>query len=494
MTRSAAEVSARFSCGRILRDLRDTDGHRSGLGWMGTPRATDHGPRRLLRAARGDRPPGFNRGVRGVQDGRPVKIAIVGGGVSGLTAAYLLHRAHDVELFDANDYAGGHANTVVVPDPHTPGRQIPLDVGFIVYNEPTYPGFSRLLRELEVETQPSDMSFSVRCEEDGLEFSSRGIRGYLAQRRNLFSGSHLRMLFDFARFQRDARRALRRDDLHDLSFSEYLDRRGFNEVFRERLIVPLLSSTWSNSPASIMGFPAHYLFRFLEQHGVLAPNSIPDWRWLRGGSRTYVERMVQHLPVGSVHLATPIREVSRAAGGQVQVAPVHGDARVFDAVVLASHADEALSMLGDASTEEREALAGFRYEPNHVVLHTDERLLPRRERARAAWNYHSATRGSLDREALTMTYDLNRLQGIDSPVRYCVSTNPESRIDPAKVLARFDYQHPVFTSETPRAQRALEAVNGTGGVYFAGAYQGYGFHEDGLQSAVRVAQRLGVQW
>ena len=220
-----------------------------------------------------------------------MRVGVVGGGVSGLVAAYLLSRKHQVQLFEANERAGGHANTVTVTRPD--GSELPLDVGFIVYNERTYPGFSRLLAELGVETQASDMSFSVRCEEEDFEFSSRGVRGYLAQPRNLLRPSHYRMLWDVVRFQRDARRALRRDEGHDLSFAEYLDQRRFSEAFRRRLIVPLLASTWSNAPAHILTFPAHYLFRFLETHGVLAANSIPEWRWVKGGSRTYVDRLMR---------------------------------------------------------------------------------------------------------------------------------------------------------------------------------------------------------
>ncbi|MGE3962419.1 MAG: NAD(P)/FAD-dependent oxidoreductase [Dehalococcoidia bacterium] len=420
-----------------------------------------------------------------------MRIAIVGAGVSGLVAAYLLRREHQVQIFEANAYAGGHANTVMVTAED--GRELPLDVGFIVYNERTYPGFTRLLAELGVESQASDMSFSVRCEEEDFEFSSRGARGYLAQPRNLLRPSHYRMLLDVVRFQRDARRALRRDEGHDISFDEYLERRGFSQVFRQRLIVPLLASTWSNAPSNILSFPAHYLFRFLETHGVLAPNSIPEWRWVKGGAQSYIARLLATLPEGTLNLAAPVAGVSRSAEG-VSLDLGEGDVRAFDAVVLACHSDQALAMLHDADEEERGALGGLRYQPNRVVLHTDAHFLPRREAARAAWNYHAETSRTLDLDTLTMTYDLNRLQGMDGETHYCVSTNPSSALDESKVIASFDYSHPVFEAGTIAAQARLRQLNGRRQTYFAGAYLGYGFHEDGLQSGVEVARLLGVQW
>jgi uncharacterized protein len=429
-------------------------------------------------------------------------IAIVGAGISGLTAAYLLRQRHRVQIFEASHYAGGHANTVTVPGPD--GEGVPLDVGFIVYNERTYPGFTRLLRELGVETQRSEMSFSVRFEDDGFEFSSRGARGFFAQPRNALRPAHWRLLLDVMRFQRDARRALRRGELRDLSFAEYLDSRRFSRVFRERLIVPLLSSTWSNAPASILGFPAHYLFAFLETHGVLAPNSVPEWRWIRGGARTYVHRLLSTLSEGSLHLATPIAGVTRCEEG-VTLDLGGDDQRTFDAVVLACHADQARALLRDADEAEATALEGLRYEPTRVVLHTDARLLPRSRHARAAWNYHAQSSRGPEANTLTMTYDLNRLQGFGAPggdagrecwggVQYCVSTNPGDSVDPASVLAEFEYAHPVYSHRTLASQERLRALNGTRRTYFAGAYLGYGFHEDGLQSGVEVARLLGVDW
>lgn len=416
-------------------------------------------------------------------------VAVIGSGVSGLVTAYLLRRKHRVELFEQDSRAGGHANTVVVSTDH---GDLPLDVGFIVYNERTYPGFSRLLRELDVETQPSDMSFSARIESNGFEFSSRGIRGYLAQRQNILNPVHLRMLLDVLRFQRDARRVIANDEMHGVSFKEYLEHRSFGRAFRERLIVPLVAATWSNAPVDILRFPVNYLFRFLEQHGVLAPNAIPEWRWLCGGSRSYVQRILGMLDDGSVHLGERVVRVTRKSEG-VLLTSAGGLERDFDAVVLACHADDALALLSDPSEEEAQVLGHFHTLPNRVMLHTDPRLLPRHEWARAAWNY-LISEDSRDSKTLTMTYDLKRLQSLDSAEHYCVSVNPGDRVAPERVLAEFSYRHPVYTIETLEAQRRLLMLNGTRSTYFVGAYQGYGFHEDGVQAGIRVADRFGVAW
>ena len=419
-----------------------------------------------------------------------MRIAVIGGGVSGLVATYLLQRAHDVELFEARATAGGHANTVLVRE--TSGKHVPLDVGFVVYSERTYPTFRRLLEELDVETRQSDMSFGVSCEDDGFEYSSRGLRGYLGNSRNPFNLRRAWMGLDVLRFQRNARRALRADLYHDMPFEEYLRRGHYSSAFRERVIVPLIASTWSNSPADVLAFPTNYLFRFLEQHGVLSLYSVPEWRSVYGGARSYVEALLRTLDPARVHLGAAVAGVTREAEGACVALP-GGATQHFDAVVLACHADQALALLGDASPEERAALGGFRYAQNHAVLHTDERVLPTREHTRAAWNYHRSGREGFP-ATLTMTYDLNRLQHIDGPTTYCVSVNPGDRIDPARVLAEFDYAHPVYSLQTLEAQRRVEALQGARGTYFAGAHLGYGFHEDGACSGIEVAARLGVQW
>ena len=417
-------------------------------------------------------------------------IAVIGGGVSGLVTTYLLQRKHHVELFEQRDTAGGHANTVVTRN--DAGEEVALDVGFIVYNEHTYPVFSRLLRELGVETRSSNMSFGVRSEDDDFEYSSRGWRGYLGSPRNLFNLRRAIMGLEMLRFQRDARDVLRRDLLHDVPFEEYLRRGRYSRDFRERIIVPLIASTWSNAPADVLAFPTNYLFRFLDQHGVLALHSIPEWRWIVGGARKYVEAILRTIDPASIHRGTSIARVTRQRGGACVALP-NGEERHFDAVVLACHADQALALLGDSSPEEREALGGFTYAQNHVVLHTDERVLPRRESARAAWNYHRIEHEGFP-TTLTMSYDLNRLQGLSGSTTYCVSVNPGENIDPARVIAAFDYAHPVYSLRTLEAQQRVRALQGKRQTYFAGAHLGYGFHEDGTRSGVEVAESLGVHW
>ena len=365
-------------------------------------------------------------------------IAIIGGGVSGLVAAYLLQRQHHVELFEARDTLGGHANTVVTSN--EAGEEVALDVGFVVYNQRTYPVFSQLLRELNVETRPSDMSFGVSSDVGDFEYSSRGWRGYLGSPSNLFSIRRAIMGLDVLRFQRSARD----------------------------------------------------VFRFLDQHGVLALHSIPEWRWIVGGARKYVEAILRTIDPTRIHAGTRITGVTRQSGGAC-VRLTGGEERHFDAVVLACHADQALALLSDHSPEEREALGGFAYARNHVVLHTDERILPRRSSARAAWNYHRSEREGVPK-ALTMSYDLNRLQGLSGPTTYCVSVNPGANVDPARVIAEFDYAHPVYSLRTLEAQQRLRALQGQRQTYFAGAHLGYGFHEDGARSGMEVAHSLGVDW
>lgn len=417
-----------------------------------------------------------------------MRIAVIGAGVSGLTAAYLLGRAHHVELFERNGYAGGHAHSVIVPGRRGP---VALDTGFLVYNERTYPGFTRLLRELGVATQASDMSLGVRCDACGIEYSSRGLRGMLAQGwRGMRPGS-ITLGYDILRFYRDARRTLRDGVAGDETLAQFLRRRRYGGAFVRHFIMPLAAAVWSTPTAEVDDFPARYFLRFLLNHGIIGLQPAFVWRTVRGGSRVYVDALLREARC-RVMLDAPVRAVRRCRGG-VEVVTDAGDARSFDRVVLACHADEALAMLGeDADDGERAALAGFEYTSHPVTLHTDERLLPRRAAARASWNYWTAD--CRHPAALGMTFHLNRLQALDEPQEYCVSLNAAGCVRPERVIAGMTYAHPRYTFWTLAAQRAVEALQGARNTYYAGAHLGYGFHEDGLQSAVRVAGALGVRW
>lgn len=400
-----------------------------------------------------------------------MRVAVVGAGISGLGAAYLLSRAHDVELFERDERAGGHVNTFE-------HRGLGLDTGFIVHNEPNYPYLNRLFRELGVQTQDSEMSFSVSCGDCGLEWSGR--RPF-AQKRNLISGRHLGLLAEVARWLRKARP----EDAESLTLADYTAREGYSRRFERHFLVPLTSALWSTAPERALDFPAAYALRFFAHHGMLGIGRF-RWRTVTGGSRGYVQRLLNRFP-GRVHLGHDVCAVTRTADGVEIRSPA--STTLFDKVVVATHADQALHLLADPSPEETRALSRFAYTANETVLHTDERFLPRTRAARASWNYqlNGSTRP-------TMTYYLNRLQNLDTDEHYCVTLNRTAEIDPERILMRTVYEHPLYTHEALRGQRELEALAGQRHTVFAGAHLGNGFHEDGLASGVRAAAALGVEW
>jgi predicted NAD/FAD-binding protein len=415
-----------------------------------------------------------------------VRLAIVGAGVSGLVTAYLVSRAHDVVLFERNNYFGGHSHTI---RHSTPEGEIALDTGFIVYNQPAYPRFSRLLAELRVPTQPSEMSFSVTCHACQLAYSSRGLAGMLARPRGMLRPQGLQLAIDVLRFYRRAPRDATRKDIRTLTLSQYLKQRRFSDEFRRHFIVPLAASVWSMPPEEVAAFPAAYLLRFLLNHGLIGDDpSRWQWRTVTGGSKAYVQAILSHLRERA--RGTRVCRIQRGESG-VTVWTAGGASESFDAVVLACHADEALSLLTDADCLEAAALSRLTSTSNRVVLHTDETLLPAQPAARASWNY--VTQDCRSRDGLSLTYLLNRLQSIDAPRQYCVSVNPTSPIARDAVIDEMTYAHPRYTFETLAAQRQLLEINGRNGTYFAGAYLGYGFHEDGVESAYRVAALLGVE-
>ncbi|MFE2469085.1 NAD(P)/FAD-dependent oxidoreductase [Streptomyces mirabilis] len=416
------------------------------------------------------------------------RTAVIGSGVAGLTAAHILARAHHVTLYEADDRLGGHAHTHDLSAPD--GRTHRVDSGFIVHNRRTYPNLLRLFDELEVTTQESEMSMSVRCEGCGLEYAgARGVRGLLAQPRNSLRAAYLRMLAEVPRFHRAARRLLATGVDDTLTLGAFLDRAGFSSYFRAHFMMPVVSAVWSCDAETALEYPAAYLFRFLHHHGMLSVSGSPVWRTVTGGSGTYVDRIAAGLH--EVRTGTPVRSVLRHADG-VDVIADDGTTAPYDHVVVATHPDQALRLLGDATADEKEVLGAFRYSRNATLLHTDTSLLPQAGGARASWNYLMPDcRAGADR--VRVSYDMNRLQRLAAEETYVVTLGGQDRVDPARVLARMTYEHPIYTSESVAAQRRLPELN-TAITAFAGAYHGWGFHEDGCRSGVEAAAALGVRW
>jgi len=410
-----------------------------------------------------------------------MKIAVVGTGVSGLVASWLLQREHDVTVFEARDRIGGHTNTVSVD---LDGSRYAVDTGFIVHNDRTYPNLRRIFRELGVQTKPTHMSFSVRDDASGIEYSSRSI---LAQRRNLLNRRVLRMTRDILRFNWDAGRLLGERD-ESTTLEELLSAKGYSRSFIDLYIVPMGASIWSTDPERMMGFPAHTFIRFLINHGLTSLFDRPQWYVVRGGSRDYVERMTASF-ADRIRLSSPVEHIRRDERG-VEIAARGGRPERFDRVVIASHSDQALRMLDDPSDAEREVLGSMQYQENDAVLHTDTSLLPRTSRAWASWNYLIPNRPE---DKVVVSYDMNALQGIEGcSERFCVSLNAGDRIDPDRVLYRTTYAHPLYTAESVAAQQRIDEVSGPRNTYYCGAYWRYGFHEDGVVSALAVAKKLGI--
>ena len=410
-----------------------------------------------------------------------MRIAIVGTGISGMVAAWLLQREHDITVFEAQDRVGGHTNTV---DVEVAGRRFAVDTGFIVHNDRTYPNLIRVFEQLGVDTEPTNMSFSVREDATGIEYSSQSI---LARRRNAVNPRVLRMLRDIVRFNGKAAHVLAHVD-RSTTLGQLLQRRRYSQAFVDLYIVPMGAAIWSTDPLQMLSFPAHTFVRFLFNHGLTSLVDRPTWRIVKGGSKAYVEKLTAPFS-NRIHLRSPVTRIVRDAEG-VELT-VEGEHPVrFDRLVLATHSDQALRMLADPSPAEREVLGAMRYQANEAVLHTDESLLPRRRRARASWNYNVPARTE---ERVVVTYDMNSLQGFtDAPATFCVSLNSENRVDPQKVLYRTTYHHPLYTTESVTAQRRWDEINGSRHTYFCGAYWRYGFHEDGVVSALAVARKFGI--
>jgi len=417
-----------------------------------------------------------------------MRIAVIGTGISGLVCTHLLGADHEVTVFEAEDRPGGHTHTVVVP---VDGRQVAVDTGFLVYNERTYPGLVRLFDELGVATEPSDMSFSVSDEPEGLEYRGTSLATVFAQRRNVLRPAFLRMLIDVARFHRAGRKLLAHPRGTDYTLDDLLADGSWSQGFVDWYLVPLGSSIWSADPTTFTRMPAVTLFRFFQRHGMLSFGDKPAWRTVTGGAVHYVGAILEPVrAAGRLRLSSPVEHLLRGDDG-VELRVAGGDTERFDHVVVAAHSDQALRMLADPSRAEKDVLGAIRYQANRVTLHTDASLMPTNRRAWAAWNYHR-TPAVTDR--VSMTYHLNQLQGLGCTTPVLVTLNRDEAIDPATVLRRFDYAHPVMDAEAVAAQERHGEISGVDGISYCGAYWRSGFHEDGLQSALTVCRSLGVGW
>ena len=414
------------------------------------------------------------------------QIAVIGSGIAGLASAWLLGQRHDVTLIERNDYVGGHTHTLEVDDG---GRTLAVDTGFIVYNAANYPLLSRLLDRLGVASRESDMSFAASIGPGEIEYSGDGLNTLFAQRRNLLSPSFLGMVADLLRFNRRCKALLRGGGFGGCSVSELLARERLGTHFRDHYLLPMAAAIWSCPTRAMLDFPAESLARFFDNHGLLNLIDRPLWRSVSGGSARYVERMLDHLGRERVRL-DGARAVQRQADG-VEVVLAGGERLRFDDVVLACHADQALALLAEPSEAEGRLLGRFRYQPNRTYLHTDTALMPRRRPVWSSWNYLSALDGD-GRRAVSVTYWMNRLQGLATDRDYLVSLNPLRPPRDEAVLAEMTYEHPVFDQAAIDAQPALAELQGRDRVWFCGSYFGYGFHEDALASAVEVAGRLGA--
>jgi len=412
--------------------------------------------------------------------GNRQKIAVVGSGIAGSLAAYRLSRHHDVTVFEADNRVGGHTNTI---DVSFGGQQWAVDTGFIVFNDWTYPHFIELLDELGVESQPSDMSFSVRCERTGLEYNGASMNALFAQRSNLFRPKFYRMLREILRFNREAPAIL--DAPGDsISLGEYLDQGGYSRQFIEHYIVPMGAAIWSSTPGGMERVPARFFVRFFTNHGLLNVKNRPTWRVIKGGSRTYMDKLVAgHRD--RIRLNCPVESIRRFAD-HVEVKSGNAPAEKFDQVFLACHSDQALSILADPTPWEQSILGAIRYQRNEAVLHTDASLMPKRRLAWAAWNYHIPAGNTWPEDRVALTYNMNILQSLDAPIDFCVTLNYRQAIDPASIIQSIEYMHPIFTEKAVNAQQYHRTINGACRTYYCGAYWRNGFHEDGVVSTMNA--------
>ncbi|PSU37037.1 NAD(P)/FAD-dependent oxidoreductase [Photobacterium phosphoreum] len=414
-----------------------------------------------------------------------MKIAIIGSGISGLTTAWYLRHQHNITLFEANDYAGGHTATV---DVAVDSGQYAIDTGFIVFNDRTYPNFEQLLMELDIQGQASEMSFSVHNDNNGLEYNGHGLSSLFAQKKNLFKPQFFRFLYEITKFNRLAKQTAYENIEQQQTLGDFLQQHDLSDYFTENYILPMGAAIWSSSLADMRNIPLDFFLRFFLNHGLLDIVNRPQWYVIPGGSREYVNRMLVEIePL--IKLNSPVQQVSRL-NDQVYIT-VNDSVEVFDHVIFACHSDQALALLADSTTNEQQILSAMAYQDNEVVLHTDESILPNEKAAWASWNYHLPLISNDSQQQLpALTYNMNILQGIDAPETFCVTLNQTQDIDPSKILRQFTYAHPVFNRSSIHAQQQRHLINGMENTWFCGAYWYNGFHEDGVRSALDVIEAI----
>jgi predicted NAD/FAD-binding protein len=410
-----------------------------------------------------------------------MKIAIIGTGIAGNVAAYELSHEHEVTVYEASDYVGGHTNTHNVS---IDGQEYAIDTGFIVFNYRTYPEFTRLLNDLNVEVQPTNMSFSVKHEGNGLEYNGNTLNSMFAQRSNLFRPSFLRMIRDILRFNREAVKSLDHEDA-ELPLGEYLHKHNYCDEFKQHYIIPMGAAIWSTEASRMQSFPARFFIRFFHNHGLLSINDRPIWHVIKGGSREYLKPLTRPF-AKRIRTSTPVQKIKRYPG-HVEIFTDRYGRECYDAVFIATHTNTALDIIDRPTTAERQVLEAIPYQTNEAVLHTDISLLPQRRLAWAAWNYHILKE---NRDRVALTYNMNILQGIESPVTFNVTLNNSDAIDPSKIIKRVQYEHPVFTPDSVSAQQRHDKINGTGLTWYCGAYWRNGFHEDGVTSALDAVKHF----
>lgn len=423
--------------------------------------------------------------IEGIE--RRQNIGVIGGGVAGIVAAYLLEKKHNVTLFDKNDYLGGHTHTIEIAD--GPDAGLAVDTGFIVLNDATYPLFQKFLQQLGVATRLSEMSFGFQCLQTGLTYAGTDLNGLFIQRRNLVSPRFLRFLLEIARFSKKARQDLDRGEIPQCSLAQYLERGRFSSFMVDNYLVPMAAAIWSTPTRKVAEFPAEPFLRFFRNHGLLSFRNRPQWRTVVGGSHSYVKVFTRNFK-GTLQLCSTINGVVREPEG-VQVTLASGATLSFDQVIIATHADEALRLLKDPSESEQRLLSPWRYQINRTVLHTDSTLLPGQKPARAAWNFTREADTALERPVF-VTYYMNRLQGFSAHQDYCVTLNREQPFRQETVIAEMNYYHPLYTFESMATQALLPQLNGQHRTFFCGSYFGHGFHEDAVRSAVAVGKSFGI--